>query len=92
MHHITVEPCDDGYRIHRPGWPDEYLEDAWLAERLAESLAHEFHVMHGRPARAVHEGGQRVIACFGADASEAPGPAPQVRAGRAAPPACFWNA
>jgi len=65
MHCIIVEPTCEGFRVKRPGWPPEFLEESQLADRLAASLAHEFHAVHGRPACAMRAPDNQVIACFG---------------------------
>lgn len=64
MHQIIVEPTHEGFRVCRPGWPAEFVDEAHLADSLAESLAYEFHALHGRPACAVRVPEGRLVACF----------------------------
>jgi hypothetical protein len=66
MHRIVIEPGDEGWLLRRPGWPTEWLDSRGLAERAAESVAHEFHARSGRPACVVLAGGgEAVLARFG---------------------------
>ena len=66
MHRILIEPADDGWLLRRPGWAAEWLDSRELAERAAESVAHEFHLRSGRPACVVRaDRPEAVIAQFG---------------------------
>ena len=66
MHRIVIEASDDGWLLRRPGWAAEWLDSRDLAERAAESVAHEFHARSGRPACVVlaHDA-DAVLARFG---------------------------
>ena len=59
MHRIVIEASDDGWLLRRPGWPAECLDTRDRAERAAESVAHEFHTLWGRPACVVIAGNGR---------------------------------
>lgn len=50
MHHVTIEPLDEGWMLRRPDGRAEWIDTRDWAERAAESIAHEWHARSGRPA------------------------------------------
>lgn len=66
-HRILMRHTDDGWSVHRPGWPSELTASREWAECLADSIAHESYQASGCPACVVLADGceERVLRRFG---------------------------